>query len=224
MNCSVIRGTHCVATRPISMCATQWFTATSGFFHIRLSMRAATAHERKGPPIPGNNEKRPFRLVCHFVSAKRTRSFGVAHTVNIFRCHICFGHCLRCTNMNKGLVCTDQTNQSNQCVDMLLMMPSSFSVVHTQLVCKWQHINTATRPWQKSLSSWSNVRFSWVWQYFVFTIAVFDDSHPDFVCTSLNSNCNNNILVNNGGQVSNIHDFYFSCVCAWEGEERTIIF
>ena len=38
-----------VTMRPISMCATQWLTPTSGFFHICDSIRATTAHTRSGP-------------------------------------------------------------------------------------------------------------------------------------------------------------------------------
>lgn len=42
-----------VTARPISMCPTQWFTATIGLFHRRESVRAATAQEVSGPPMPG---------------------------------------------------------------------------------------------------------------------------------------------------------------------------
>jgi hypothetical protein len=48
---------HFVATLPISMCATQWLTATNGRFHKRLNILAQTAHDRRGPPIPTNKKQ-----------------------------------------------------------------------------------------------------------------------------------------------------------------------
>mmetsp|Transcript_4759 Transcript_4759/g.12406 ORF Transcript_4759/g.12406 Transcript_4759/m.12406 type:complete len:283 (+) Transcript_4759:266-1114(+) len=42
-----------VMSLPISMCATQWLTSTSGTRHSKLSVRATTAHATSGPPMPG---------------------------------------------------------------------------------------------------------------------------------------------------------------------------
>lgn len=46
-----------VATRPISMCATQWFTGTSGTPHIRDNALALTAQDLRGAPMPGPEHK-----------------------------------------------------------------------------------------------------------------------------------------------------------------------
>ena len=42
-----------VTVRPISMWPTQWLTPTMGTRHICDSIRATTAHDTRGPPMPG---------------------------------------------------------------------------------------------------------------------------------------------------------------------------
>ena len=86
-----------VTQRPISMCPTQWFTPTSGTRQSCESMRATSAHETSGPPMPG-----PFVYAITSSSSGRTPACSSARCTSpsAFSCACC--RCCCCGTRERG--------------------------------------------------------------------------------------------------------------------------
>ena len=62
---------------------TQWLTATIGFFHSWPSIRAHTAHDASGAPIPGPAPRTPRELHAERPSSTGARTTCVANDIDV---------------------------------------------------------------------------------------------------------------------------------------------
>lgn len=93
---------HPVATLPISICPTQWFTPIIGFPQSCESVLAHTAHERNGPPMPG-----PFVNAMQSTCAGVTPACSRASRTSATMC---------CNTQPPSYILTVNTSNSHCCL------------------------------------------------------------------------------------------------------------